>query len=102
MINNYNIMKGGVRTTWKKTLKDTHLEEFENQTGSQELGNDKKVVKQEKETPKKQVGEELIVEEETKEVVENGDEEPAIDEPQEEVEVEEPNIDDEEMPDFLK
>ena len=80
-------------------------QEFDNQSGSQELGKDVN------KTPKKQVGEELIVEKETGEIIEpkaTEDEKPSF------VEEDETNVtlqeeeatqtvdDDEELPDFLK
>jgi hypothetical protein len=79
-------------------------QEFDSESGSQELGKDKK------ETPKKQVGEELIVEKETGEIIEqkvSEDEKPTF---VEDVETNETlheeetsqSVEDEELPDFLK
>ena len=81
-------------------------QEFDSESGSQELGKDKK------ETPKKQVGEELIVEKETGEIIEqkvSEDEKPTFVEENEtnetlheETEATVQTNDDEELPDFLK
>jgi hypothetical protein len=78
-------------------------QEFDSESGSQELGKDKK------ETPKKQVGEELIVEKETGEIIEqkvSEDEKPTFVEDVETnvtlQEEETVTADYEEMPDFLK
>jgi hypothetical protein len=79
-------------------------QEFDSESGSQELGKDKK------ETPKKQVGEELIVEKETGEIIEqkvSEDEKPSfVEENETNVTLHEEEtsqlVEDEELPDFLK
>ena len=74
-------------------------EEFDASTGSQELGSETKNIK---ETPKKEVGEKLIVEKETGEIVEP-EEELTTEELEEETQedIDEITADDD-MPDFMK
>jgi hypothetical protein len=74
-------------------------EEFDDNTGSQELGNETKNVK---DTPKKEVGEKLIVEKDTGEIVQP-EEELTTEELEEETQEDIDEIPaDDDMPDFMK